>query len=194
MKINSNYNYSYNHIKALFAKIFDKIATLQPALTAGDNITIADGVISATDTKYTAGDNVSISDQNVISATDTKYTAGTGISISDQNVISASGGKVYLHRVNMYDEDEDISIVIYLIKTVSTPINSFASMVANNSRILLFNNVEINTAQAVVTRWSFLESSYHIYYVPFGSAVEMSVSQTDFPIATLTFYDDITEL
>lgn len=55
--------------------------------TAGDNVTISDGVISATDTTYTAGDNVSITD-GVISATDTTYTAGTGISISD-GVISA---------------------------------------------------------------------------------------------------------
>lgn len=45
----------------------------QGALTAGNNITISDGVISATDTTYSAGTNVSISDQNVISATDTTY-------------------------------------------------------------------------------------------------------------------------
>lgn len=47
--------------------------TIQPKLTAGDNITISDGTIAATDTTYTAGTNVSISDANVISATDTTY-------------------------------------------------------------------------------------------------------------------------
>lgn len=50
---------------------------------------------------YTAGDNVSIVD-GVISATDTKYTAGTNITISDSNVISASGGgKFYHHKVKL---------------------------------------------------------------------------------------------
>lgn len=82
MKINSNYNYSYQHIKEMFAEINEKIASLPTALIAGDNITIADGVISATDTKYTAG---------------------TGISISDENVISASGGggsTLYAHTIS----------------------------------------------------------------------------------------------
>jgi len=54
----------------------------QGALTAGNNITIEDGVISATDTTYTAGANVSISNQNVISATDTTYSAGAGLNLN----------------------------------------------------------------------------------------------------------------
>lgn len=54
----------------------------QDKLTAGDNITITNNVISATDTTYTAGDNITISD-NVISATDTTYTAGSGLTLTD---------------------------------------------------------------------------------------------------------------
>lgn len=54
---------------------------VQEKLTAGDNITISDNVISATDTTYTAGSNVQISAENVISATDTTYTAGTGLDL-----------------------------------------------------------------------------------------------------------------
>lgn len=60
------------------------------AYAAGDNITISDGTISATDTTYTAGTNVNISSGNVISATDTTYTAGSGIAISSGNIISAT--------------------------------------------------------------------------------------------------------
>lgn len=52
--------------------------TIQSKLTAGDNITISDGTIAATDTTYTAGTNVSISDANVISATDTTYSNFVG--------------------------------------------------------------------------------------------------------------------
>lgn len=50
--------------------------------TAGDNIQIQNGVISATDTKYTAGTNIQISEENVISATDTTYSAMTGATSS----------------------------------------------------------------------------------------------------------------
>lgn len=59
----------------------------QNTLTAGDNVSIEDDVISATDTTYTAGDNITI-EGTVISATDTTYTAGVGITI-ENNVISA---------------------------------------------------------------------------------------------------------
>lgn len=80
----------------------------QDALTAGNNIQITTSwwvtTISATDTTYTAGDNITISNgviswisytawqnvqisNNVISATDTKYTAWDGISITN-NVIT----------------------------------------------------------------------------------------------------------
>lgn len=52
---------------------------------------IADNYEGGGGASYTAGDNITIQN-NVISATDTKYTAGTNITISDQNVISASGG------------------------------------------------------------------------------------------------------
>lgn len=50
---------------------------IQPLLTAGENITISDGTISATDTTYTAGSNVTITN-GVISATDTTYSDFTG--------------------------------------------------------------------------------------------------------------------
>ena len=46
IKVNSNYNYSYQFIKAYFKELFAKVETLQPKLTAGNNISIIDGVIS----------------------------------------------------------------------------------------------------------------------------------------------------
>lgn len=131
MKINSNYNYSYKHIKELFAEIFDKIAELQPALTAGDNITISDGVISATDTKYTAGSNVSISDQNVISATDTTYTAGTGISINAQNEISTDKDLTPLTYIEYNTTNDSIETSKPIIEEMIGYSASITSKLAN---------------------------------------------------------------
>ena len=68
--------------------ISEAIADKQDTLTAGDNITIEDNTISATDTTYTAGTNVSISNENVISATDTTYSNFTG---TDGNTAGTSG-------------------------------------------------------------------------------------------------------
>lgn len=45
------------------------LANKQDLLTAGNNITISNNIISATDTTYTAGDGISIQN-NVISVTD----------------------------------------------------------------------------------------------------------------------------
>lgn len=61
---------------------------LQDAYSAGDNIIISEGVISAVDTVYEAGPNIVI-DNNVISAVDTTYSAGDHIVIDGANVISA---------------------------------------------------------------------------------------------------------
>ena len=67
------------------------ISATDTTYTAGDNVKIENGVISATDkdTTYTAGDNVTIKD-GVISAKDTTYTAGENITIDDNNKISAA--------------------------------------------------------------------------------------------------------
>lgn len=55
--------------------------------TAGDNVTIENGKISAKDTTYTAGDNVMI-ENGKISAKDTTYTAGSNLVLSDNNEFS----------------------------------------------------------------------------------------------------------
>lgn len=88
----------------------------QGALTAGANITISDGVISAANTEYQAGHGLTLSNNtfavddsqlqaklaagsniqingSTISATDTKYTAGTNVQINSDNVISATDTK-----------------------------------------------------------------------------------------------------
>lgn len=57
------------------------------AYTAGDNVTISDGEISATDTTYTAGANITINDGE-ISATDTTYSNFTG---TDGTAAGAAG-------------------------------------------------------------------------------------------------------
>lgn len=83
------------------------ISSLQSAkqdkLTAGNNISISNGVISATDTTYTAGQNISINANNVINAIDTKYFAGTNVTIDQNNVISATcttAGEQDLQEIN----------------------------------------------------------------------------------------------
>lgn len=103
-------NQGVSKLCALLKDKFDSLWTAvngkQGALTAGSNITISDGVISATDTTYTAGTNVSISN-GVISATDTNttYTAGTGINIDANNEISCTvsgGGDNYSVPYNIF--------------------------------------------------------------------------------------------
>lgn len=51
--------------------------------------------------QYTAGNNITI-EHGVISATDTTYTGGTGITISEENVISLSETPKHLYRHKIY--------------------------------------------------------------------------------------------
>lgn len=94
-----------------------------PTYTAGDNISITNGEISAT---YTAGSNVSINNGE-ISATDTTYTAGEGITI-EGGVISASGGggvtKDLLYKAEAAN-DHPAQIVL------SHPIDNYDILVMN---------------------------------------------------------------
>ena len=53
--------------------------------SAGTNVTITNGTISAKDTTYTAGTNITITN-GTISAKDTTYTAGTNITISGTTI------------------------------------------------------------------------------------------------------------
>jgi hypothetical protein len=87
------------------------IATLktskQNALTAGTNITISpDNVISASGGSFTAGQNISIND-GVISCTAPTYTAGKNITIDQDNKISATS-KIYTAGQNIDIDDADV--------------------------------------------------------------------------------------
>lgn len=80
-------------LKDKFDSLWTAVNRKQDALTAGANITINNGVISAadTDTTYTAGTGISIDSNNEISCTvsgGSSYTAGNGINIDSNNVIS----------------------------------------------------------------------------------------------------------
>lgn len=121
----------------------------QNVLTPGDNITIDNDVISATDTTYTAGTNVTIVG-TTISAKDTTYTAGANIIIDSNNVISADtgGGASYVAGDNItiegnvisatdttYTAGENITI------TEDNVINSIPPYVAGENVTINANNV-----------------------------------------------------
>lgn len=73
----------------------------QDTLTAGANIQINNGVISATDTTYTAGENITI----------------------ENGVISASGGSVKLYEHNLYivNSSQQFECLITIILDNATP-------------------------------------------------------------------------
>lgn len=66
-----------------------------PNYTAGDNITITDGEISATDTTYTAGDGINISDADTVSV-DMEY-------VNEHAAVQ----QVYLHTYYSHYVTED---------------------------------------------------------------------------------------
>ena len=93
-----------NGIKDIYGKVDGKWQIYE-AYEAGDNITIVDNVISATDTKYTAGSNVQISNQNVISATDTDEIA----ELEDVSLTNLANGQIlkYNSTTQKWENAED---------------------------------------------------------------------------------------
>lgn len=77
-----------NHGKRMVPEyLIAKLETLEPGgdYTAGDNITIEDGVISATDTTYTAGPGIDITSDNLVR---TKISIAGGLNYNnDGNMI-----------------------------------------------------------------------------------------------------------
>ena len=63
-----------------------KISAKDTTYTAGENVTIENGKISAKDTTYTAGENVTIDKNGKISAKDTTYTAGENVTIENGKI------------------------------------------------------------------------------------------------------------
>ena len=108
--------------------LYDQLALKQGKLTAGNNITISSGTISATDTTYsnftgtdgtsagasglvpgpatTAAGNYLKADGTWDTPTNTTYTAGTNVNISNQNVISATDTK-YTAGTNITIDADD---------------------------------------------------------------------------------------
>lgn len=93
--------------------------------SAGANITIEDGVISATSTEYSAGDNITI-ENGVISATDTTYTAGDNITI-EGGVISAESGGVVIEQLYTESAPNEHPNTIEL----AHPISDYKFIIAN---------------------------------------------------------------
>jgi hypothetical protein len=106
-------------LKDKFDNLWTAVNGKQGALTAGSNITISDGVISATDTNttYTAGTGINIDANNEISCTvsgGASYTAGDGISIDSNNVISADANPLIFSMLQMTTAGNDMPIAVKL--------------------------------------------------------------------------------
>lgn len=83
-----------NEIEPELVRLNDAIDSI-PTYSAGTNVQINNGVISATDTTYSAGDGISISNSNVIS-TVTKFWCGT-----EQEWGQISGGTLDVNTIYM---------------------------------------------------------------------------------------------
>lgn len=195
-KINSNYNYSYNHIKKALNKLKELIDTKQAALTAGDNITIANGVISATDTdNYNDLSNKPIRNQDLddaefvpvantyyrhTGASATMYTIGAIYYYdgTNFNIVGAAGGKMYRHNILLKSGDRYISCNI--ISNDNTPFTS------TSLKTYMSNNYT-TPYNATISNAKFLNAS--------GGGV---VHYTDYDmfifIVGLTYYEYLSEI
>jgi len=112
-----------------FADVTAALATKQGTLTAGDNITISNGTISATDTIYTAGDTVTISgNDNIINVNAVNSTTGIAA------VSSASD--------TAFPTEKAVATAL-ATKASTSDLNSLANRVTANEDIIAGDNETI---------------------------------------------------
>ena len=143
--------------------------TKQNTLTAGANISIANGIISATDTTYTAGTNILIDQNNQISAVvDTstlqpKLTAGSNITIDQNNQISANFDTTSLQT------------------QISNNYNAISNLNAIKQNVLTFDFTPTQNSNHVVTSGGVYDA---IQNVAGGGLSEVTASDVDSETAT----------
>jgi len=118
---------------------------LQEALTAGDNISIVNGVISATDsdTTYTPGTNITI-ENGTISAK--QYTGGTNITVDQATgVISANGLQKELTEGDYIDiaDDGTIKTTLHAGSNISIAADGTISATDNDTTYTPGTNITI---------------------------------------------------
>ena len=101
-------SYDYNTTTKVWTYNSTDITQVQPKLTAGDNVQINNGVISATDTTYTAGENISITD-GVISSIGGGEVWESYISL---NISNAGYVGIHLYTKEQLTNDNYMSILI----------------------------------------------------------------------------------
>lgn len=138
------------------------ISAKDTTYTAGENVSINDGVISAVDTTYSAGDNIDITNRvistpsytagsnvsianRVISAVDTTYSAGDNITIDENNRINAidtkysAGNNVQINQQGVISAT-DTTYVARSGGGLKLIGNQFALDIANNSGLVVDSN------------------------------------------------------
>lgn len=143
------------------ADVTAALATKQPNLTAGANITIENNVISAQSRSYEAGENITISG-NVISAKDTTYSNATTttaglMSTSDKSKLDgiAAGAEVNVQS----DWDQTTSTAKDFIKnkpTIPVVHNGTLTIQSNGTNVATFSadsatNVTANVTSPIIT-------------------------------------------
>lgn len=150
----------------------------QDKLTAGDNITITDNVISATDTTYTAGDNITITD-NVISATDTTYTAGSGLDLTGTtfSVDTITNSMIGENAVTTTEIADD-AITTAKIGDTQVTVDKLASNAVTTGKIA--DNAVTNAK----LDWSTIKTWEPISHVVYG---ELSEGDFTIPLDMVTY-------
>ena len=178
----SDLHYASNILYTIDVSVEDELDRLnqnkQDSLTAGNNISIVNDVISAVDTTYSAGNNVSISSENVISANDTTYGAGAGLSLTgnvfsvDPSTANIKADDVIYGNSNVKDELDDLdnnvtniqTLLGGLLKVVYYPNTNSINVPANGAVNITANdmNITTQTGYAPVAIVSLYSSSNNI--------------------------------
>lgn len=166
---------SYDCIEGVWTYNSTDIVEEQPKLTAGDNITITDNVISATDTTYTAGDNITINN-GVISAS-------SGETIWENEVLLKSNDNKY---ISVYFTSKEEITSSNAVSIITTEAGGYRGMLQAtpvlSGGVLGFNLPEYNdgTNTYKIIPYAFSTASAHSVYGSYYDGTSMQTVQVAF--------------
>lgn len=186
----------------------------QDVLTAGINIDITGGVISATDTTYTGTGVISISNENVISAdlsskqdvltagdnititgatisaTDTTYTAGDNIIISAQNAISADlSSKQDVLTAGDYISIDSENVISADLSSKQNVLTAGSNITIENDTISAMSSNDYSGLEEKCGTWIDGKNLYRKVIVVDDSFANLAEDVNDLDIETLVNLD-----
>ena len=165
-----------------------KISAKDTTYTAGENVTIENGKISAKDTTYTAGENVTIDKDGKISAKDTTYTAGSNLELTNKTEFSLVPELTNIESIKGKDNTKgELKFTTEGAKlshqTNSLQVGNEIKATAGNNTLVLGDTIEANSGNNSLSVGDAIKATVGTNSLTVGNSIEAKSGSNSFTLS-----------